>query len=374
MKRKQEKLHTVKKLAERLLLCACILSLLCGTLPLRFSYPAHAEEDILLYDQEDPDDPGIVLVEPDEDEPDPGPESDPDEPDPDPEPDPEEPDGEEPEEPDEDEEPLPDPEPTMNPGTGMSSYLQYQRELSFAEVSDPTADLEDAETWWRMFRDMELSGNWAEDLLRVAESQIGYTESERNFSDEDPWHPRGYTRYGAWYGLPYGDWCAMFICFCLYYAEIPDTVVPYNPYCSEWVRELRARDMYRSWDSGYRPRPGDFIFFDFDEDEKADHVGIISGIDEEKGWIHTIEGNRYDYVEPFVLNKYDYSIVGYGILPENPDYDPASPGVVRQNGVVELTPELAEPTPPQWDSVLAAASGIKNMSITPTVETSRVAY
>ena len=260
----------------------------------------------------------------------------------------------------------------FGPGDGMSSALQWERELCFADVSDPTADVEDETDWWRMFCDMELSGNWAEDLVMVAESQLGYTESELNFSDEDPWNPHGYTRYGAWYGIPYGEWCAMFISFCMYYAEIPSDFVPYNCHCSEWVRELSERGMYRNWDEGYAPKRGDLIFFDFDQDEKAEHVGIITGIDDNRGWIYTIEGNRYNYVESFILTKYDYSIIGYGELPDNPFYNPWNPGVERQNGMVELPPEEPEPTPQTWDSIMDAAAGIKNVNINPTVEASRV--
>ena len=273
-----------------------------------------------------------------------------------------------------DEEPLPTPTPTMNPGDGYVSYLQMERELSFAGESDPTADLEDELDWWLMFADMPLTGDWAEDLLRVAESQIGYTESELNYVAEDPWHPKGYTRYGAWFGIPYGDWCAMFVSFCLYYAEIPESVVPYNCHCNEWIRELRERGLYRNWDEGYDPKPGDFVFFDFDMDEKAEHMGIIRDVDLEKGWIFTIEGNRYDYVEEFVLTMGDYSIIGYGVLPENPAYDPMNPGVVRQNGEVEIPPETPAPTPPSWDSVLDAAAGIKSVNITPAIESSWVTY
>lgn len=264
-------------------------------------------------------------------------------------------------------------EPTMNPGGGIVSLLQMERELNFAGKSDPTADVEDEVDWWKMFVDMPLSGIWADDLIKVAESQIGYTESELNYVAEDPDHPKGYTRYGAWYGIPYGDWCAMFICFCMYYADIPETAVPYNPYCSEWVRALSERGMYRNWDEGYKPKPGDFVFFDFDMDEKAEHVGIIRDIDWDRGWIYTIEGNRYDYVEEFVLTMDDYSIIGYGVLPENPAYDPYIP-VVRRNGEVEIPPEEPEPTPPSWENISEAAAGIKEVNITPTIESSWVTY
>jgi len=265
-------------------------------------------------------------------------------------------------------------EPEFGPGDGIVSLLQLERELSFAGQSDPTADLEDEVDWWRMFVDMELTGNWAEDLLMVAESQLGYTESELNYVAEDPWHPKGYTRYGAWYGLPYGDWCAMFISFCMYYANIPASVVPYNSSCSEWVRELRERGLYKHWDEGYKPKRGDLIFFDFDMDEKAEHVGIIRKIDEQRGWIYTIEGNRYDYVEHFTLTEDDYAIIGFGVLPENPDYDPENPGVSFRNGEVEIPPDPVEPEPVSWDNILDAAAGIKSVSIVPSVEASRVTY
>lgn len=270
--------------------------------------------------------------------------------------------------------PETEPEPEMNPGDGIVSLLQMERELNFADVSDPTADVEDETDWWRMFADMELSGNWAQDLLMVAESQLGYTESALNFDNEDPWNPKGYTRYGAWFGLPYGDWCAMFISFCLYYAEIPDSVIPYNCHCLKMVRELAERGLYRHWDTGYTPKPGDLIFFDFNMDEDAEHVGIVRAVDPERGWIYTIEGNRYDYVEHFTLTKDDYAIIGYGELPENPNYNPDNPVVERFNGKVELPPDPVEPTPPRWDSVLDAAAGIRSVEIVPTIEASRVTY
>ncbi len=265
-------------------------------------------------------------------------------------------------------------EPEIGPGDGIVSLLQMERELNFAGESDPTADLEDEVDWWRMFADMELSGNWAEDLLMIAESQVGYTESELNYAADDPWNPKGYTRYGAWYGIPYGDWCAMFISFCLYYANIPASAVPYNCYCDEWVRDLRGLGLYRNWDEGYTPRPGDLIFFDFDSDEHAEHMGIVREVDQQRGWIYTIEGNRYDYVEYFTLTEDDYSIIGFGVMPENPDYDPENPGVENRNGEVELPPEPVEPEPPSWDSILDAAAGIKTVSIVPSIEESRVTY
>ena len=266
-------------------------------------------------------------------------------------------------------------EPEIGPGDGIVSLLQMERELSFAGESDPTADLEDEVDWWRMFADMELSGNWAEDLLMIAESQLGYTESELNYAADDPWNPKGYTRYGAWYGIPYGDWCAMFISFCMNYAQIPAEAMPYEASCGNWVETLAQLGLYGA-NGKYSPKPGDLIFYDDSavRDGWADHVGIILSVDLYNGVVHTIEGNRYDYVEYFTLTEDDYSIIGFGVLPENPDYDPANPGVENRNGEVEIPPEPEEPEPPSWDSILDAAAGIKEVSIVPSIETSRVTY
>lgn len=70
-------------------------------------------------------------------------------------------------------------------------------EIEKTEESDPEADVETAADWEAMFKDIELSGIWADDLLAIAESQIGYKESTANFILDDDDVKHGYTRYGA---------------------------------------------------------------------------------------------------------------------------------------------------------------------------------
>lgn len=63
----------------------------------------------------------------------------------------------------------------------------------------------------------------------------------------------------------------------------------------------------------YEPRPGDIIFFDWDDggqDSSSDHVGIVEKV--ENGRIYTIEGNSGDSCRQ---NSYPigyYEIYGYG--------------------------------------------------------------
>ena len=202
----------------------------------------------------------------------------------------------------------------------MSPEEIHALHMSELPESDPTADVESPDVWESRFASVPLSGQWDRDLLKIAETQLGYTESQRNFDavpDEygDGYTLKGWTRYGAWYGIPYGDWCAMFISFCLNYADIPESAVPYDCATTTWIDSLSDRGMYASAGS-YDPKPGDLIFFDWEGDGRSDHVGIVWAVN--PGSITTIEGNHTISVELFDYDLSDGHIQGYGILPENP--------------------------------------------------------
>lgn len=94
-------------------------------------------------------------------------------------------------------------------------------------LADPLADVED-ESEWLAKTSTSLSGDWSADLLTVAQSQLGYTQSEKNFEvdADDGQTVRHYTRYGEWYGNPYGEWDVMFLSYCLNYAGIPQSAIP----------------------------------------------------------------------------------------------------------------------------------------------------
>lgn len=57
-----------------------------------------------------------------------------------------------------------------------------------------------------------MTGNWDEDLLSVAKTQLGYEQSEKNFEIDpaDGVTLHYYSRYGQSYGNPYGEWDVMF--------------------------------------------------------------------------------------------------------------------------------------------------------------------
>lgn len=187
--------------------------------------------------------------------------------------------------------------------------------------SNPEADLETKADWEGTLPD-ELTGVWADDVLAVAESQLGYSESANNFTVGENGEQKGYTRYGAWYGDRYGHWCAMYVRFCLYYAGVDLDDIPFDSNCQKWIEALSDEeyDLYRET-AQYEPVPGDIIFFDWDLDGTADHVGIlaeqIAATEIDMAKLRTIEGNSGNCVQ---YNTYDIdnpTIMGYGQLPEN---------------------------------------------------------
>ena len=108
-------------------------------------------------------------------------------------------------------------------------------------LADPLADVED-ESDWLAKTNTALSGLWTEDLLTVAQSQLGYEQSEKNFEldADDGVTVRHYTRYGEWYGNPYGEWDVMFLSYCLNYAGIPQSAIPQRAGVLALRSDLRA--------------------------------------------------------------------------------------------------------------------------------------
>lgn len=106
--------------------------------------------------------------------------------------------------------------------------LLPEHQHTVACLSDTSADLETPEEWQAANAKAVISGNWAEDLLSVAKTQLGYEQSEKNFEIDpaDGVTLRYYSRYGQSYGNPYGEWDVMFLSYCLKYAGIPQSAIP----------------------------------------------------------------------------------------------------------------------------------------------------
>ena len=181
---------------------------------------------------------------------------------------------------------------------------------SLACYADPGADVETAELWEKTFAGVTLTGNWRQDTLAIAETQLGYTESTKNYVvAEDGETVKGYTRYGAWCGEPYGDWNVMFLTFCLHYAGVEGV----DRDCGGWVTSWA--DAFEPAQS-HTPAVGDLVLFDRDGDGTADRAGLVAQITD--SGFAAMEGDAEDAVRLLTYGADDPGILGYINLPEGP--------------------------------------------------------
>lgn len=181
---------------------------------------------------------------------------------------------------------------------------------SLACYADPGADVETAELWEQTFAGVTLTGNWRQDTLAIAETQLDYAESTKNYVvAEDGKTVKGYTRYGAWCGEPYGDWNVMFLTFCLHYAGVEGV----DRDCGGWVTSWA--DAFEPAQS-HTPAAGDLVLFDRDGDGTADRAGLVAQITD--SGFAAMEGDAEDAVRLLTYGADDPGILGYINLPEGP--------------------------------------------------------
>ena len=170
--------------------------------------------------------------------------------------------------------------------------------------SDKTVDTESPAVWQKMFADFPYSGELRKDLIGIAKTQVGYSESKLNFEVGNDGVRRGYTRYGAWYGMPYRDWSAAFVSFCLNYAHADPEKNPGNTGGASMAELWKSRNKYVP-KGAYIPVDGDLVFFNHNT------VGIVARV--YNASMYVIRGDVNDTVCGSVLSIADSSIIGWGV-------------------------------------------------------------
>ncbi len=178
---------------------------------------------------------------------------------------------------------------------------------------NPTEETETPEEWEATLP-TNLTGQFAPDLLAVANSQLGYKESLTHLEVASDGTLNGYTRYGDWYGSDHGAWNVTFVDFCLHYtnstafaglmASGPDAM------CTVWDNA----GLYADADE-HTAGLGELLFIDMNKDGRADYVGIVSGYEGVSPKV--ILGDWKDEVAQITLD--DSSIIlGYGLTNDVP--------------------------------------------------------
>lgn len=160
------------------------------------------------------------------------------------------------------------------------------------------------------------TGQHIADLIAVARTQLGYAELDPSTGFPIAHNGKaGYTKYGASFGAPTGEWCAYFVSWCATQAGIPTSIVPRLGNCAASVKWYKKHSVFYSGSSGYVPKAGDIVFYNWSGGETAKHVGIVTGVSGKT--LYTIEGNTgdgrgYDCLSRTRSLTANY-IVGYGV-------------------------------------------------------------
>lgn len=149
----------------------------------------------------------------------------------------------------------------------------------------------------------------------VAYNEVGTEESAS-----------GKSKYGEWYqgykpepGAAYADWCAMFVSWCAYHANIPSNTITRDwdvtAHRTFFVNRSKYYTSFKPGVSGaYTPSAGDVIFM-LNSAADPGHVGLVYSVSSEVIMIvdgNWHEGNERDRVHYRSLRLTDSSIVAFG--------------------------------------------------------------
>lgn len=177
---------------------------------------------------------------------------------------------------------------------------------TLACLADYSADVETDDDWEKY--SVGLSDNWNEALLAVAQEQLGYKESEKNFqTDEalgDIIDVHHYTRYGAFYGNPYADWDVAFIAFCQHYAGIPKTEIPQRLGLEALRADMDAMGfayLTEGEDAAYEAIPGDVVTYNKNGTADDETIGIVETVGDDSLTVISgaVEGAVAEVTVPF---------------------------------------------------------------------------
>ena len=180
------------------------------------------------------------------------------------------------------------------------------------------ADVENESIWMQSFEAITLSENWNENIVNIAKTQIGYEESEQNYLIENEDVKKGYTRYGEWYGVPYGDWDTMFVSFVLHYAQVPNKVIPPAQNISDFYDALKENELLFHLEDS-QLASGDIVFLK-DVKKALSSVAIVSNVvkrfDEEQQLdvvenIEVIQGDFENQVVSRYLNPDELAYIEF---------------------------------------------------------------
>ena len=118
-------------------------------------------------------------------------------------------------------------------------------------------------------------------VVEIAQTQIGDKEGKNND-----------TIFGKWYGANNQPWCATFVSWCFNEAGLIPQIA------AQSKKGFASCDIGLKWFAKKnkvipmgQAQAGDLVFFQFDKDAEADHVGIVKSNNKALKFLQVLEGN-----------------------------------------------------------------------------------
>ena len=178
----------------------------------------------------------------------------------------------------------------------LEMYQVYRQTLGNKPLifGGGSADTSDSESLASVeFVNGTRPGNQA--VVDIAKSQVGNV---------------GGQPYWSWYGFNSRvEWCACFVSWC--YGQMGLSEPRFAACQSQGIPWFQSHGQWGGRDYA-NIAPGDAIFFDWDLDGSADHVGIVVGTDGSR--VYTVEGNSGDACKIKSYSLTYECIKGYGLM------------------------------------------------------------
>lgn len=152
-------------------------------------------------------------------------------------------------------------------------------------------------------------------IIETARSYLGTTEGSAKHKEIIDLYNK--ARYSDAYQMTMNDpWCCAFVVAVFEKCGMAD-IIPGYAACDQMI------SIFTKWGRYYSRsvrivRPGDIIFYNWNGDLSADHVGIV--VQNRFGELSVIEGNKSDTVAYRSIGSMDSCVLGYGV----PNYEATS--------------------------------------------------
>lgn len=152
-------------------------------------------------------------------------------------------------------------------------------------------------------------------IIETARSYLGTTEGSAKHKEIIDLYNK--ARYSDAYQMTMNDpWCCAFVVAVFEKCGMAD-IIPGYAACDQMISIFTKWGRYYSR-SVRSVRPGDIIFYNWNGDLSADHVGIV--VQNRFGELSVIEGNKSDTVAYRSIGSMDSCVLGYGV----PNYEATS--------------------------------------------------